>query len=107
MVPMTTIDAASMQKQAARAAIIKQLREAGATSAQMPGSVEVDSDAAQEALAGLLAKGEVREARAGLYYLDQTKVKDAKPGNGFVALLIILVIVSVMASIIALAARTG
>lgn len=107
MVPMTTINAAAAQKQAARHKIIRQLREVGATSAQMPGSVDVDSDSAQEALADLLAKGEVREARAGLYYLDESKVKDAKPGNGFVALLVILVVVSVMASVIALAARPG
>lgn len=107
MVPMTTINAAALQKEAARQGIIKQLREFGATAAQMPGSVEVDSDEAQEALADLLAKGEVREARAGLYYLDETKVKEAKPGNGFVALLVLLVIASVMASVIALAARTG
>ena len=107
MVPMTTIDAATMQKQSARAAILKQLREAGATSAQMPGSVDVDSDAAQEALADVLAKGEVREARAGLYYLDESKVKGANPGNGFMALLIILVVISVMASFIAIVAVAG
>jgi len=107
LVPMTTIDAASMEKQAARQAIIKRLREVDATSAQMPGSVDVDSDEAQEALAELLAKGEVRQARAGLYYLDETKVTEAKAGNGFLALLIILVMVSVMASAIALAARSG
>ena len=105
--PMTTIDAASMQKQTARQTILKRLREIGATSAQMPGSIDVDSDEAQQALADLLAKGEVKEARAGLYYLDESKVKEPKPGNGFVALLIILVIVSVMASVIALTARPG
>src|SRR5437868_9440649 len=107
MVPMTTINAAAAQKQAARQKIIKQLRDTGATSPQMPGSVEVESDEAQEALADLLAKGELREARAGLYYLDETKVKETKPGSGFVALLVILIITSVMASVIALASRSG
>ena len=107
MIAMTTINAAAAHKESAKQAIIKQLREAGATAAQMPGSVEVDSDEAQEALADLLAKGEVREARAGLYYLDETKVKEAKPGSGFLALLIILVLVSVMASVVALAASAG
>jgi hypothetical protein len=107
MVPMTTINAAAMQKEAARQAVIKQLRDYGATSAQMPGSVEVGSDEAQEALADLLAKGEVREARAGLYYLDATKVKEAKPGNGFVALLAILIVLSFTASLIVLAVRAG
>ena len=107
MVPMTTIDAASLQKQTARQVILKRLREAGATTAQMPGSVDVDSDEAQNALADLLAKGEVREARTGLYYLDETKVKEPKPGSGFVVLLILLVIASVMASVIALTAHPG
>ncbi|MCL6683432.1 hypothetical protein [Sphingomonas alba] len=104
---MTTINAASAQKQAARQKIIKQLQGAGATSMQMPGSVEVEADEAQEALADLLAKGEVREARSGLYYLDETNVKEAQPGNGFVALLIILIVISVTASVVALTTSGG
>jgi len=107
MVPMTTINAAAVQKQAARQKIIKQLQGAGATSTQMPGSLEVETDEAQEALADLLAKGEVREARAGLFYLDEAKVKEAQSGNGFVALLVILIVVSVTASVIALAASSA
>ena len=107
MIPMTTINAAATQKAAATQAIIKQLREFGATSAQMPGSVEIDSDGAQAALADLLAKGEVREARAGLYYLDETKIKETRPGSGFLALLIILVAISFTASLAALAATGG
>ena len=106
MVPMTVITAAS-HKAAAKQAILKQLRESGATTAQMPGSVEVDSDEAQTALADLLAAGEVREARAGLYYLDAGKAKAPQAGNGFVALLAILIIISFTASLVALAVNAG
>ena len=94
------------QKETAKQAMLKQLREAGATSPAMPGSVEIDSDDAQSALAELLAAGTVREARNGLYYVDETK-KAPGPGNGFVALLVILVLFSVIASVIAIAATSG
>jgi len=106
MVPMTTINAVG-QKEAAKQAIIKQLREFGATSAQMPGSLSIESDDAEAALAELLAKGELRQARPGFYYLDEAKVKEARPGNGFVALLAILVSLSFTASLVALALRAG
>ena len=107
MVPMQTFNAAAMQKEAAKQAIINQLREFGATSAQMPGSVDIDSDETQAALADLLAKGDVRQARAGLYYLDESKVKQTRPGSGFLALLIILVVISFTASLAALAATAN
>lgn len=107
MVPMTTINAGAMQQQVARQRIVRQLRDFGATSPQMPGSIEVDSDEAQAALAELLAKGDVREVRAGLYWLDESKVKREKPGSGFLALLIILVAISFVASLAALAAAAG
>jgi hypothetical protein len=95
------------QKETAKQSLLKQLRETGATSPQMPGSLEVDGDKSQAALADLLAAGSVREARPGLYYLDETKAKEAKPGNGFVALLAILIIISITASLVALAVSAG
>ena len=95
------------QKETAKKALLKQLRENGATSPQMPGSLEVDSDDAQAALAELLASGDIREARPGLYFLDETKAKEAKPGNSFVALLAILIVISFMASLVALAVSSG
>ena len=62
-------------KETAKQALLKQLREAGATSPQMPGSLEVDGEEAQAALAELLAAGTVKEARAGAYYLGEAAVK--------------------------------
>ena len=106
MVPMHVLNAVA-QKETAKQAILKQLREYGATNAAMPGSVEAETDVAQSALADLVAAGEVHEARAGLYYLDEAKAKPPRPGNGFVALLAILIIVSITASLVALAATAG
>ena len=94
-------------KETAKQALLKQLRDNGATSPQMPGSLEVDSDEAQAALAELLASGGIHEARPGLYYLDETKAKESRPGNSFVALLAILILISFTASMVALAVSAG
>ena len=91
------------QKETAKQALLKQLQEAGATSPQMPGSLEIDGDEAKAALAELLAAGTVREARPGAYYLGETVTKTARPGLGFIALLAILIVLSFMASLVALA----
>jgi hypothetical protein len=91
------------QAESAKHAILKRLREADATSAAMPASIEIDSDEAQAALAALLAAGTVRQARNGLYYVDDAG-KATSSGGGFAALLAILVVLSIVASAIALAA---
>lgn len=103
MVPLHLLNAAA-QKQTAKHAILKRLREAGATSAVMAGSVEIEGGDAEVALADLIGAGTVREARAGLYFIDDDKAKQARPGNGFIALLVILILASIMASVIAIAA---
>jgi hypothetical protein len=102
MVPTSVIHQ-SAQKEAAKLTIIKRLKEVRATDPQMPGSLEIETDEAQEALAALLGSGQVRQARAGLYYLDESKAQSATSGNGFVALLAILLVISFAASAIALA----
>ena len=94
-------------KETAKQAILKQLREASATTPHMPGSLDLSGDQAQAALAELMADGIVKEARSGRYYLDEAKAKDVEPGNGFVALLAILLIISFTASIVALAVTEG
>ena len=83
------------------------MREAAATSPLMPGSLNVEGDDAQAALAELLASGGIHERRPGLYYLDESKAKTAKPGNSFVALLAILIVISFTASLVALAVSAG
>jgi len=102
MVAVTVITAAS-HKETAKQAIIKRLREAEANNAAMPASVEIDSDDAKAALDDLLSAGNVREARAGLYYLDESASRAASPGMPFVVLLSMLVLGSFAASLIAIA----
>jgi competence protein ComGC len=97
---MTTV----AQQETAKQAILKRLREADATSPAMPASIEIDNEEAQAALAELLAAGTVREARNGLYYAEESKAGTAGNGFGFAALLAVLVIISVTASVIALTA---
>ena len=95
------------QKETARQAILKQLRDAGSVTPQMPGSLEIDGDEAQAALAELLAAGTVKEARGGRYYLDESVAKEARSISGFVALLAILIVLSFTASMVALAVSMG
>ena len=95
------------QKETAKQSLLNQLREAGATSPQMPGSLEIDDDEEQTALAELMAAGTVKEARPGAYYLGETATKTARPGLGFIALLAILIVLSFMASLVAIALTQG
>ena len=106
MVPMQMLHAAA-QKETAKAAILKQLRDQGSASAAMPGSVDAESDDAKAALSALIEAGAVHEARPGFYFLDETAAKPPRQGSGFVALLAILIIASITASLIALAATVG
>lgn len=102
MVPLTIITATA-HKETAKQALIKRLRDSEASNAAMPASVEIDSDEARSALDDLLAAGKVREARAGLYYLDDSAAKAASPGLPFVIILALLIIASCVASLIAIA----
>ncbi len=103
MVAVHLITAAA-PAETAKQAILKRLREAEATSPAMPASVGLDSDEAEAALAELVAGGKVREAREGLFYVDDSKQKAARPGLPFVALLAVLVAISFAASLVAIAA---
>ena len=94
-------------KETAKQALLKQLQEAGATSPQMPGSLEIDGNEAQAALAELLAAGRIKAARAGAYYLNDAERKESKPGIVFVALLVTLILLSFTASLVALVAGPG
>ena len=71
----------------------------------MPGSVEAENDDAKAALAELLAAGYgARSQNRALLSGRKPRPRPHRPGNGFVALLAILVIVSIAASMVALAA---
>ena len=103
MIPVH-LAAIGASQQAAREKLLAQLREAGATSAAMPASVELDGDEAEQAMSQLLEAGTVREARRGLYFIDESKRREGQDGLGFKLLLILLVCVSIMASAVAMLA---
>jgi hypothetical protein len=54
-----------------------------------------------------LAAGTVKRTGNGKLYLDELAVSDRKEGQGFMAILILLVVASVMASGLVLAVRAG
>lgn len=82
------------------------LKKAGALS---PGSaVALDlKDKEQELLDQALVSGTVKRTADGRLYLNERAISDRKEGQGFMALLIILVVASIIASVAALAARAG
>jgi hypothetical protein len=61
----------------------------------------------QQLLDMALASGTVKRTPEGRLFLNELAVADRKEGQGFMALLIILMIASVIASVAVLVARTG
>jgi hypothetical protein len=107
MVAMNMLVAAA-GKEPAKQAMLKRLRESGATSPAMPGSLDSDDEHSQSALAQMLEAGTLREARPGLSFIDEeTAKKEPRPGNGFIALLALLVAISFAALIVAIASTAG
>ena len=64
-------------------------------------------DKEQALLDQALASGTVKRTSDGRLFLDERAIADRKEGQGFMALLIILVVASIIASVAALAARAG
>ena len=60
----------------------------------------------QKLLEQALAGGTVKRTGDGRFYLDEMAIADRKEGQGFMVLLILLVIASVIASTVVLAGRT-
>jgi hypothetical protein len=99
---------AAAGKETAKQAMLKRLREAGATSAAMPASLDADEEHSRAALATMLEAGTLRQARPGLYFIDEEAVKkEPRPGNSFIALLALLIAVSFTASLITIASAAG
>jgi hypothetical protein len=61
----------------------------------------------QELLDQALASGTVKRTADGRLYLDERAIHDRKEGQGFIALLILLAIASVIASVAVLAAQAA
>ena len=93
---------AAAQQQAAREAVLEQLRDAGATSRSTPAPLALDSEEAETALSELIESGLVSETDSGRYYINDKAAPPAAVHSGFVVLLVLLVIVSAGVSAIAL-----
>jgi hypothetical protein len=61
----------------------------------------------RELLGLAMAAGTVRQTAGGRLYLDELAVANRKEGQGFMALLIILVAASIIASVVALVALSA
>jgi len=82
------------------------LKKAGAISVGSAIVLEI-KDKDQGLLDQALAGGTVKRTDDGRLYLDERVIADRKEGQGFMALLILLVVASVVASVAVLAVRAG
>jgi hypothetical protein len=71
-------------------------------------AIDLDLDGRQQKLLDqAIASGTVMKTVDGRFYLNERAVSERKEGQGFMALLIVLVIGSVIASVAVLAAKAG
>ena len=89
------------QEEESEKLIIGRLREARATGPSSAIALTLDSDK-QQLLEEAIAGGLVAKTSDGRFYLDERMVADRKDGQAFVALVIIIVGLSIVASGVAL-----
>lgn len=82
------------------------LKAANATSIAKAVALELDSKE-KELLDQALASGTVKQTSDGRLYLNEQVLADRNEGQGFMALLILLVVASVIASIAVLTGKIG
>ena len=97
--------AASRQEDVAHK-IEARLKKAKAVSSSTAIALDL-KDKEQELLDQALAGGTVKQGADGRYYLNERAVSDRAEGQGFMALLILLGVGSLLASLVALAAAFG
>ena len=82
------------------------LKKAGATS--IASAIALDlKDKERDLLDQALAGGTVKQTADGRFYLNEQVIADRKEGQGFMALLILLVLASVIASVAVLAGKVA
>ena len=79
------------------------LKKAGATSSANARTLEL-ADKDRKLLDHAIAVGRVKRTADGRFYLDERAIADATEGQGYMALLILLAVASIIASIAVLAA---
>jgi hypothetical protein len=82
------------------------LKKARAVSVASAIAIEL-KDKEQELLDQALAAGTVKRTDDGRLYLNERAIADRKEGQGFMALLIMLVVASAIASVAVLMAKAG
>ena len=82
------------------------LKKANATSMASAVTLELN-DKEHKLLDQALAGGTVKRRADGRLYLNEQVIADRKEGQGFMALLILLVVASIIASVAVLVARAG
>ena len=86
--------------------VVGRLRDGKAVGPSSAIPLDLDGDK-RKLLDEALGNGTVKKTSDGRFYLDERAVADRKEGQGFLALVIILVCVSVVASGVALIAVFG
>jgi hypothetical protein len=97
---------AASRQQEVKEAIEGRLTKAKATGPSSAIPLELDSKE-KELLDQALAEGMVKTTSDGRYYLNERAIADRKEGQGFMVVLILLVVASIMASGIVLATMAG
>ena len=98
---------AATQQEAVKEKIEDKLREAKALGASTAIAFAPADDAERKLLEAALSTGNVVRTNDGRVYLSERAVAERQEGQGFAALLIILVAVSIIASGVALAGTAG
>jgi hypothetical protein len=98
------IAAAAEQQALTAKAILDPLKEAGAFTARKAITLDLSAKGTDKLLAQLVKRGHVRESGAGRYWLDREEVERSKAAAGRAGWIITAVMLSITASLIALAA---
>ena len=98
--------AAAANQEEIREKIEGRLKRGGAISAAKAIVLDL-KDKEQKLLDQALASGSVKRTDDGRLYLNERVIADRNEGHGFMALLILLAIASVIASVAVLAAQAG
>ena len=98
---------AATQQEAVKEKVEDKLREARALGASSAAIFDPADEAEQKLLDAAISSGNVVRTLDGRVYLNERAVSDRQEGQGYMALLIILVIGSVIASVAVLATRAG
>ena len=92
--------AAAAEQETRREAVLKQLREVGATGPSSAVELHLDGEEAGKALGELVAAGKVKDV-GGRFYVEPEPKTPGGPHAGFFILLFFLVTVSIILSFVA------